>query len=1200
MKFKSIKALGYMIVVLCTAISPLNGGFFKALFQDEQSAQKVFASENQIQREVLSHVSADAKAYEQETEQFALAVQQQINENEAQIAKTQQDLDVAKKSNVREFLTQKSTLLKEIHQLLLSKRITRKEIISMLEQHIKLLEGYLKDPQFNALKLEPKSYYSIEQLEKASNGVFEQDARIKRLANQKEDMALELESRRKDLAAAQKEYDDKRKAQEEFQDKTTVPLEAGEDKGLSIKQRGQLLDIEVILAGARLDFVRMKEKQVRENNNLLATQLRYETQKLRVLKENFMAIKAKLRVDVADIELEEKELEKVKQEAGAKREAYFRKVAELTSLREQVKQLLEKEPGAALDVSAQVDWQLNPDSAQSYQKLAYIGYLHEQLLFYERKIEQLNAQLDLENARKQYQKLMVDIKRSWYDITRGLLKDTESINSEIKKYKDIIVQQERITNSLLEKRKTATELLSVQTRSLETIREEIKKIAGQKDTVFAGHANLFTQVHSYLVNAYGVLEQEIVANRMRIENYSAIIALSELMVKEIKVLLDELEIKSIWQRSEYAITREGIANLLPDIKAFFSRTWASGAHYFEQMSFVKILTWIQQKFTHAGTVLFVLVFLLGMLLLMLFLKRSLLPSMQAFLLLSKPEHHVTFVVSRIAAAIIGFLRDHIVGMSLWFLVLLLIQTHMITQSFPRVLFYLLSIPYWIYFAHKLSKSVRALNQSKENAIFVPLFERRFAITFSLLAYVAIMLLFFRQAFMTDIVRQSQTPRILLAMYSVVARVLIPILLFQAFSIGRKEIVGLLPKRGAFWPYIADKLNRYYYVLLALIIVLMVLSDPYVGGYGNLVSYVVQGLAGTLLLIWGISALQGWSKQVSSQLFFISQDDMYKERFPASKTWYGLFTIILFVVLGAVGIVIGLKMWDVPISFSDVYNLFEYELFPIMEEGQKYSFTLQRLAMLAGIIIGGFVLAAAVNRFVLRRIFSLIPVDLGVQNTVMSITRYMIILVVFVVAFLWAKLGTYLVAFGFLIASITYLFKEPLADFFSYFIILVQRPIQIGDYIEINEELSGVVRRITPRSVILRRKNSYTIIVPNAMIVKDPLSNWNYARNFVAFDDIMLSIPYSADPEQVRDIIAEVLDKSLAVLKSPAPVIRLEEFGEYGFKFMIRGFVTDNNILNKWDIASDVRFSIVAALRKQGIKIAVPVYVAIDEQQKLSE
>ncbi len=82
----------------------------------------------------------------------------------------------------------------------------------------------------------------------------------------------------------------------------------------------------------------LTEKQAKENNNLLATQLIYEKQKLRVLKENFATVKSKLRVDLADIQAEEQELAKVKQETDFKRESYFRKVTELTSLREQVRQ----------------------------------------------------------------------------------------------------------------------------------------------------------------------------------------------------------------------------------------------------------------------------------------------------------------------------------------------------------------------------------------------------------------------------------------------------------------------------------------------------------------------------------------------------------------------------------------------------------------------------------------------------------------------------------------------------------------------------------------------------------------------------------------------------------------------------------------------------------------------------------------------
>jgi len=74
----------------------------------------------------------------------------------------------------------------------------------------------------------------------------------------------------------------------------------------------------------------------------------------------------------------------------------------------------------------------------------------------------------------------------------------------------------------------------------------------------------------------------------------------------------------------------------------------------------------------------------------------------------------------------------------------------------------------------------------------------------------------------------------------------------------------------------------------------------------------------------------------------------------------------------------------------------------------------------------------------------------------------------------SKLVTYfIVTLGF---SIGWVLKDPLADFAYYFILLIQRPLKIGDYILIDEEVQGVVRKITPRSVIIRKKNSETILV----------------------------------------------------------------------------------------------------------------------------
>ena len=106
----------------------------------------------------------------------------------------------------------------------------------------------------------------------------------------------------------------------------------------------------------------------------------------------------------------------------------------------------------------------------------------------------------------------------------------------------------------------------------------------------------------------------------------------------------------------------------------------------------------------------------------------------------------------------------------------------------------------------------------------------------------------------------------------------------------------------------------------------------------------------------------------------------------------------------------------------------------------------------------------------------------------------------------------------LILGIGWVIKDPAADLIAYFIFIVQRPIKVGDYVYIDEDTNGVVRRITPRSVEIRRKNSTTVIIPNVQVTSRTVANWNHARGFIAFDDIMVTIPYKVDPEQVRELI----------------------------------------------------------------------------------
>jgi small-conductance mechanosensitive channel len=164
------------------------------------------------------------------------------------------------------------------------------------------------------------------------------------------------------------------------------------------------------------------------------------------------------------------------------------------------------------------------------------------------------------------------------------------------------------------------------------------------------------------------------------------------------------------------------------------------------------------------------------------------------------------------------------------------------------------------------------------------------------------------------------------------------------------------------------------------------------------------------------------------------------------------------------------------------------------------------------------------------------------------------------------------------------------DFVSYFIILVQRPFKIGDFVRFDGKITGVVRKITPRSIIIREKNSVNVLLPNSKVVNSEITNWNYTRSFTAFPDIYIAVPFSADPSEVRDIMMRVLDANMDILKNPKPIIRLDDFSSNGYLFMVRGHLSSDNVLNMFDIASDVRFELTKALRDNNVAITGPILI----------
>lgn len=108
-------------------------------------------------------------------------------------------------------------------------------------------------------------------------------------------------------------------------------------------------------------------------------------------------------------------------------------------------------------------------------------------------------------------------------------------------------------------------------------------------------------------------------------------------------------------------------------------------------------------------------------------------------------------------------------------------------------------------------------------------------------------------------------------------------------------------------------------------------------------------------------------------------------------------------------------------------------------------------------------------------------------------------------------------------------------------------------------------------------------------------NWNYTRNFIAFDDILIRVDFRENPTKVKELLMQAVESHQNVLKNPRPIVRLDDFAENGYLFMVRGYLSSVYTLEQWDIASDVRLHIIKKFHDNNIKIAVPVRLRLEDQ-----
>ncbi|NEZ61122.1 mechanosensitive ion channel domain-containing protein [Adonisia turfae] len=237
-------------------------------------------------------------------------------------------------------------------------------------------------------------------------------------------------------------------------------------------------------------------------------------------------------------------------------------------------------------------------------------------------------------------------------------------------------------------------------------------------------------------------------------------------------------------------------------------------------------------------------------------------------------------------------------------------------------------------------------------------------------------------------------------------------------------------------------------------------------------------------------------------------------------------------------------------------------------------------------LGILVLVAKIATNVLRsRLLQASGLSLGMQAAIAILIRYFILFVgIIAVLQLWGiDLSSLTLLASALGVGLGLGLQNIAKDISSGLVLVFERPIQVGDFIELEGKM-GRVDRIGPRSTDIRTLDQVSIIVPNSRFLEQDVINWSH-RNPLSRIHIPVGVSYNSNPETVKAILLEVGRQHSQVMAAPAPEVFLNDFGESSFNFELLVWIRKPQLYPQ--VKSDLNFAIATAFRKVGIEIPFP-------------
>ncbi len=225
------------------------------------------------------------------------------------------------------------------------------------------------------------------------------------------------------------------------------------------------------------------------------------------------------------------------------------------------------------------------------------------------------------------------------------------------------------------------------------------------------------------------------------------------------------------------------------------------------------------------------------------------------------------------------------------------------------------------------------------------------------------------------------------------------------------------------------------------------------------------------------------------------------------------------------------------------------------------------------------------RFILQdKILSDSPLEAGLKESVATITVYAFWIFGILVSLQAFGIGTtsLAVAFGALGIGLGFGLQNIFNNFISGIILLFERPIQVGDDVEING-VWATVKKINVRSTVVQTYDNASLIIPNADFISAQVINWSFKDKRLR-RNIDVGVAYGSDIELVRQTLLEIAAASPKVLQYPKPDVVFKDFGDSALIFRLRVWTTTDIIFMT---ETAIRFEIDRLFKERNIVIAFP-------------